>query len=604
MFENEKSTILLLNRTRLSQEEIDQRLALLGFEERDREVLASSREWLVDIIDDAIQDLSVGPTVEGNADRDPDADLTRPARDYLSDLTALTLDTDYVNRRLTAGALYRRLGLTVEQYISGYSRILNTLTRAAYSEPPPGVQDPTDLASALMRTVMFDIGLALEAFAHADHRSMEDLAMHDPLTGLPNYNLLMEDLGRRLDSYPSRGNVCALFVGLDQFKSVNETLGHPVGDEILKEAARRLAATLPEECLVSRLGGDIFVIVAGGEEKEISLDTLSRAIQSTLQAPFELLGFSVDIAATLGVGITSGDAAVDAVSLMRQAEMAMYHAKAKQLTTAVFEVDMKRYSTTNLGMSAEIRRAIDADELVLFYQPKIEVASGDLVGVEALVRWIHPIKGFMAPGQFIPLAEQTALIHPLTDWVLRTAITQSAEWRRKGNDLLMSVNLAAPNLQNAALPSYLSELLDTYGVAPAAVMLEITESGLMADPHRALDTVKRFRELGVKLSIDDFGTGYSSLAYLKKLPVNEVKVDRTFVFNMIEDEKDDQIVRATINLGHSFGLAVSAEGVEDQETLDRLKGYGCDTVQGFFFSKPLPPHELVEWIGARAADRE
>jgi diguanylate cyclase (GGDEF)-like protein len=604
MFNVDKSAKEVLEEIGLTEEKVAGRLALLGITERDRNLLQRNHSWLADVMENIAGEFTkefAGTKEFSHAipQGHSDAGFASTLRDYILDLADVRYDTDYANRRLKVGLNHQRRGVTEELYIGAYSWILDALMRAAYAGQTNNTEYRVDLASALMKIVLFDIGLALEAYAHANHQSIEYLAKHDHLTGLSNYNLLIEDLERRLKRHPSSGAVYVLFIGLNRFKSVNETLGHPIGDEILKETAARLTDIASRQCLVSRLGGDIFVIIAGGRADSPPLPDLTQNILTALQAPFDLSGFSVNMEATIGAGITD-DIAVDAVSLMRQAEMAMYHAKVKQLPTAVFEVDMKRYSAAHLSLSTELRNAIDSDELVLFYQPKIELSNETVVGVEALIRWIHPVKGFMPPGRFIPLAEQTVLIHPLTDWVLKTAVAQAAEWRRMGINLVMSVNLAAPNLQNQKLPEFLSALLKDHAVKPSALMLEITESGLMADPHRALNTVKQFRDLGVKLSIDDFGTGYSSLSYLKTLPVDEVKVDQTFVFGMTKEQKDDQIVRATINLGHSLGLQVAAEGVEDRETVDILKSYGCDTVQGFLYSKPLPADEFISWLKKRA----
>jgi hemerythrin-like metal-binding protein/diguanylate cyclase (GGDEF)-like protein len=588
---------------KISPAEIHQRSTLLSFTEQDQALLLEYRDRFFEVsgeiatkffnrFDENIEITAFfarGKVV-------PEEEIIAQLKDFIFNWVSGTMTFEFIMLFVEAGVFQQRKGVALVPTIAAYSWVLDQFISTFCSRYPVACEKQMKIVSALRRIGFLHIGLLLEAYAHADHSAIERLATHDRLTGLPNYNLLIDALNSCLTNLGRSDGVCVYFVGLNRFKGINETLGHPVGDQILKEVARRLTG-LAEQHLVSRLGGDIFVLVGTGDDLPDGTADFCRRVQSVLERPVDLEGFSVDVTATIGVAIATDPAIdIDAVSLMRQAEIAMYHAKSHQLPTTVFEMEMKRYSVAQLGLDAELRRAIDNNELVLFYQPKMSLPDGAIIGVEALIRWFHPLKGFMNPGDFIPHAEQTVLIHPLTEWVLRTAVTQAAAWRRKGIDLVVSVNLAAPNLQNRKLPEYLGQLLSDTEIAPSKIMLEITESGLMADPTRALATVREFKALGVRLSIDDFGTGYSSLAYLKRLPVTEVKVDRIFVFGMSKDKRDEQIVRATVKLGHSLGLDVAAEGVEDQETLDKLKIYGCDTVQGFFFSKPLPVEELEGWI--------
>ncbi|MDJ0766065.1 MAG: EAL domain-containing protein [Myxococcota bacterium] len=582
---------------RLSSEMIDRRLAFLHLVDRDRELLKGRRGWFLQNADSILDAFFARFSASQDARQVMPGKhcLVSAMKDHLLHLFSGEYGVVHARRCFRTGVVHHKLGVTEELYVGAYSWLLDALQSAVHEQPEATPAKAADIVSALIKVVLFDLGLVLETYAHASHRTIEHMAKSDLITGLPNYNVLVEDLEERLQQCCPSRQVYAFFVGLDRFKAVNETLGHPIGDEILKQVALRLRAVMPAGFLLSRLGGDIFVIAAGGDADPLATPAFTAEILNTLQAPMDLTGFSVDISATIGVAVAE-EPGVDAVSLMRQSEMAMYHAKAKQLPTTVFEIDMKRYSVAQLGIGTELRRAVDNNELILFYQPKIDVQTGQTVAVEALIRWMHPMKGFMPPNLFIPTAEQTVLIHEVTDWVLQAAISQASEWHRKGIDLAIAVNLAAPNLQNLKLPQQLETLLTSSGFDPAKLTLEITESGLMADPQRAHDVVMGLRDLGAKLSIDDFGTGYSSLAYLKTLPVDEVKIDQIFIFTMSEDENDDRIVRATIGLGHNLGLDVAAEGVENQETLDKLKRYGCDTVQGFFFSKPLPAYDLEVWL--------
>lgn len=585
---------------RLSQETIDRRLAILGITSDDIALIKAQKTWYSKNIDKIAEGFGrrfeLYRSDRASLDEAHDGEqIKHRVRDYFNELLRGVYDMAYVRRCLTVGVTHSVLNIEQEWYVAAYSWLLDELIRSVCSHPDGLNGKPEAIVSSLTKIIMFDMGIVLETYNHANHQAIENLAKHDALTGLPNHNLLIEEIKKLLKSCSASNPVYIFFIGLNRFKAVNETLGHGVGDKILKKVADRLKGMIPEGAFLSRLGGDIFVLGAGGNACCESSDALSREIVAALHEPVALDDFSVDVSATVGLAAAE-DPNLDVQSLMVRAETAMYHAKSRQLTCTVFEIDMRRYSVTQLGIGGEIRNAMDRDELVLFYQPKIDVQTEQIVGVEALIRWMHPTKGFMSPGLFIPVIEETVLIHPVTEWVLKHAIKKAAEWQKNGRDLIVSANLSAANLQNLQLPGQVQSLLSENDLAPSRLMLEITESGLMADPQRARVTVTELKDLGVKLSIDDFGTGYSSLSYLKTLPVDEVKVDRIFVSSMCKDQKDARIVKATIGLGHSLGLEVSAEGAEDKETLDKLKFYDCDTVQGFFISKPLPADELDEWL--------
>ena len=602
--EHEEMVVEIAEELQLSQKTIDQRLSVLGITPEDIALIKSQNDWYHKNIDQILERFQQRfedsrRWYRLSAESHAGEQLRDRIRRYFDELFSCEFNVQSVLRHLKVGVVHHAIMVEQQWYVAAYSWLLENIIHTVYSHSEGLNGAPEETISAFARVMMFDMGLVLETYNHANHQAIEKLAKHDVLTGLPNYNLLIEDLADRIGAVTDTNAVYVFFIGLNRFKAVNETLGHGIGDEILKKVAARLQSLIPEGGLLSRLGGDIFVIGASSGALSISADDFAMEIGKMLHYPVELDGFSVDVSATVGVAVAE-DSGIDVQSLIGRAEMAMYHAKSRQLTRTMFNADMKRYSVAELGIGWEIRRAIDKNELVLFFQPKLDVRTGRVIGVEALIRWLHPVKGFMPPGLFIPLVEETVLIHPVTEWVLETAIKRASEWQKAGLDLIVSVNLSAANLQNIQLPDRLRTLLSENGLEPSRLMLEITESGLMADPRRARDTVIALKALGVKLSIDDFGTGYSSLAYLKTLPVDEVKIDQVFVFSMCKEKKDARIVRATIALGHSLGLEVSAEGVEDEETLDKLRLYDCDTVQGFLFSKPLPEDELEAWLVAQA----
>jgi diguanylate cyclase (GGDEF)-like protein len=585
----------------ISKPTIDRRLADFRIAPDDIVVVRAQRRWFAQHADRILSSFQSQMDIfrkshalaENSHGEDRLADLVRR---YLDELFACDFSPAAIDRRLRVGIVHDELKIEQHWYLAAYSWLLTEITETARSSPVSLVGDPDSFVAAFTKIVLFDVGVVLEAYNHANHHSLETLAKTDVLTGLPNLNFLVEELSNRLIYAPSSSVVHLFCIGLNRFKAVNETLGHGTGDEILKKVAGRLLALLPPTGILSRLGGDIFIIgVIDCETNDWAEDFATQISEALGNRPVDLDGFSVDVSATVGAAAANSDG-TEIQRLLGSAEIAMYHAKSRQLTNTVFDAGMKRFSVAQLGIGAEIQRAMEKNELVLFYQPKLNTHTEQVVGVEALIRWVHPIKGFMSPGLFLPVVEETVLIHPVADWVLDTAIREAASWQALGLDLMVSVNLSAANLQNVELPNRIGNLLKRIELPPSRLMLEITESGLMADPRRAKDTVVSLKNLGVKLSIDDFGTGYSSLAYLKTLPVDEVKIDQVFVFAMRDDIKDARIVKATVGLAHNLGLEVTAEGVENQETLQMLKQYGCDTVQGFYFSKPLPEDELEVWL--------
>jgi diguanylate cyclase len=363
------------------------------------------------------------------------------------------------------------------------------------------------------------------------------------------------------------------------------------------EVAARLQGALRSGDTLARLGGDEFAVLLRGLPHRGAVAELAGRLQRALRRPIALRGVAVELEASIGValypehGTTLGE-------LLQRADVAMYEAKRDRTGIATYSADRDPYSADRLGLLAELRRAIEADELVLHYQPKVALATGAVVGVEALVRWQHPTRGLLAPDQFVPLAERTGAVADLTRWVVNAALAQHRAWRDEGVDLPITVNLAAANIVDLNLPGAIAKLLEQHGVSGDRIACEISEHTVMADPVRAADVLAGLRGLGVRLSLDDFGTGHSSLSYLKRLPLDEVKIDRSFVSGMTEDENDAVIVRSTIDLARNLGLSVVAEGVESAEIMSELERLRCDTAQGFHLSRPLPAGELGAWLAA------
>jgi diguanylate cyclase (GGDEF)-like protein/PAS domain S-box-containing protein len=424
-------------------------------------------------------------------------------------------------------------------------------------------------------------------------------AMHDSLTGLPNRTLMANRLEQGILAADRNGTALALLVmDLDRFKYVNDTLGHPCGDDLLHKVGARFQGALRASDTVARLGGDEFAVILPITTDAALPTQLAAKLIRALELPFMICGQSVSIGASVGVAVYPEHGS-DAQTLMRHADSAMYVAKRSGGGTAVYsaERDATPDRITTVG---ELRRAIESDQLVLHYQPTVSLDTGQCPRVEALVRWQHPQRGLVPPDQFIPLAEETGLIKPLTGWVLRTAMRQRSAWQQSGLELVVAVNLSMRNLHDPELVDEVSGLLSEFDLEPAALKVEVTESTLMTDSKRALESLARLQAIGLEVAIDDFGTGHSSLSYLKYMPVAEIKLDRSFVSDMCKDKKDYMIVRSTIELAHNLGLRVVAEGVEDQATWDALAELGCDFAQGYHMSRPLTDGELRRWLGGRA----
>jgi diguanylate cyclase (GGDEF)-like protein/PAS domain S-box-containing protein len=425
--------------------------------------------------------------------------------------------------------------------------------------------------------------------------ALEHQAVHDALTGLPNRLLLHDRLSQAILSARRDETPLALLVmDLDRFKEVNDTLGHHFGDLLLRELGGRLRGMLRGAETAARLGGDEFAVLLPLADVDEAEDT-ARRLLAALEQPFMVDGHPVEVGASIGVSVFP-DHGSDPGTLLQRADVAMYVAKRTQSQLSVYAPDQDQHSPGRLSLAAELRTAIESNQLELFYQPKAELATGRVLSVEALVRWRHPQRGLVPPDEFIPLAEQSGQVRALSRWVLNAALRQARAWDHLGRNLGMAVNLSMRDLHDTGLPETVAALLKTWAVRPSTLTIEITESTLMADPAQAMEIVRRLSVMGVNIAIDDFGTGYSSLSYLKRLAVNELKVDRSFVRNVVSDAHDVAIVRSTISLAHELGLEVVAEGIEDQATWDLLAALGCDTAQGYLISRPLPAPEFNRWM--------
>ena len=498
-------------------------------------------------------------------------------------------------------ALISLLGAIISVFASifiarGIARPVHDLAEVAlriaagdYSTAPPVSRSDEigDLANAF-RNMQEDI-------ASRESRIM-DLAYRDGLTQLPNRALYNDRLDAALAIAAPRGMpVAVLLMDLDHFKDVNDTLGHPIGDLILRAVSSRLELLLKRPTdTVARLGGDEFAILLPGDDA-VKAERVAKTILHALEMPMTPEGHVVDVRASIGVAVFPEHGS-ERSTLLRHADAAMYAAKRKNLGIALWDDRYDQHSKERLSLMSGLRKAVDEDELVLFYQPKVALRATSELHAEALVRWRHPTRGLVAPVEFIAFAEQTGYIRAITQWVMAHAIAQCAAWRSDDLPMNVSINISARDLVDLELPERFEAMLRKHGCAAQWITLEITESAILDDPDHAIDNLRRLQALGCRLAIDDYGTGYSSLAYLRRLPVHELKIDKTFILGMARDSSDAVIVRSTIDLAHHMNLLVVAEGVEDEATVERLRGLSCDMVQGYLLSRPLAAEDVVAWM--------
>jgi diguanylate cyclase (GGDEF)-like protein len=424
----------------------------------------------------------------------------------------------------------------------------------------------------------------------------ERQALHDGLTGLPNRLLLSDRIGRSLEAAERTGaGTGVLLIDLDHFKEINDTLGHYVGDQLLRQVGERLRSAMREGDTVARLGGDEFAVLARDLAGRDTAEQVAQRLIEALAESFTIDGVRLGVQASVGIAL-SPDHGVDGAMLMQRADVALYAAKEHRGTFAFYSPERDSHSLQKLALLGELRDGLSSGELRVHYQPKCDAATGVLVGLEALVRWEHPTRGLVFPDDFIPIAENTGLIGALTLEVLDQSLSFARTLRDAGTPLGVAVNISVRCLTDLELPRQIAGLLGRWGVPPESLTLEVTETTIMVDPTRTMTVLGLLRDLGVALSIDDFGTGYSSLSYLKRLEAHELKIDRSFVFSMTSNSNDAVIVRSTIELGHNLGLRMVAEGVENAETWTMLKALGCDVIQGYHLSRPLPQEEIETWI--------
>ena len=425
--------------------------------------------------------------------------------------------------------------------------------------------------------------------------AIEHQALHDALTGLPNRVLLLDRIDQAINvSSRGSGNFAVIMMDLNRFKDINDTLGHPVGDIVLQQVAKRLQNILRKSDTVARFGGDEFALLLP-EANARYANHVAQKILLSLKKVFELGNHNMYIGASFGISIFPQHAQ-DAHSLIKCADVAMYVAKRTNKGVAIYDSEQDQHRIRRLRLEKDLHEAISINALSLHYQPKIDLQTKTVVGVEALLRWEHEDLGTIPPDEMIGIAEQTGLIKQLTYWIVNNACEQIANWRSHGMDLTIAVNLSAWNLQDDKLLQQLQLILQRWNVQPETLEFEITESVMMADLEQAIEVMSKLDDMGIRLAIDDYGTGFSSLAYLKKLPVDVLKIDKSFVIGMIKDKDDASIVNSTIDLAHNLGIKVIAEGVEDKSTLDELGHRGCDIAQGYYFSLPLPSEKLERWL--------
>lgn len=427
------------------------------------------------------------------------------------------------------------------------------------------------------------------------------LAYQDALTQLPNRAGFNKELESALALAKQNGSsITVLLLDLDRFQQMNDTLGHPVGDRVLQAVAQRLAEAVPNNKTLARLGGDEFALFINTPLADST--PLMQLVNHAFDNQFEVDDKRLDVRASIGIAAYP-EHGNDAIDLLRAADEAMYQAKNSHSVVAIYNPALRTFRTEHLSLLGDLKRAVENDELMLYYQPKINLHTGRADEAEALVRWQHPQRGFIPPVEFIPFAEQTGYIRDLTRWVIHSAAKTGGQWRQAGMPIKISVNISTRDLLDPSLPSYIEQCLNNADLPADLFCLEITESGFMDNPGHALEVLQHLRSTGLGLSIDDYGTGYSSLAYLRKLPVTEIKIDRSFVVEMLHNPVDTMIVRSTIELSHQLGLIVVAEGIEDGPTGEGLAALGCDRAQGYFYAKPMSAEQFGIWHGKQTTLR-
>ncbi|HEY5602318.1 MAG TPA: EAL domain-containing protein [Gammaproteobacteria bacterium] len=514
-------------------------------------------------------------------------------RDTGSELVRNALELgvkDIISWPFNENEVVARIGVLLENH---YLSKMISAGRAGQTTAPPGHQ-----------LQVIELTRQIEQIKKSQQQGMQ-LAGYDSLTGLANTASMCDYLRSTLRNIQEEDRLVAMLLfSLENFSEITKSVGYACGDQILQMAANRISENVerlqnaknsPEKFFSAKYSGGKFVVVINDLESETKAISIAHRILASMSAPFELPNIVLEIGTQVGVSLAPRFTC-EATELVRQSEVALHTAKLSSQPLIVYEKAIDNYDPRRLALMADLRKAINNDALYLVYQPKIDIKNGVVSGVEALLRWYHPDLGLIPPAEFIPLAEQSSVIKPLTVWVLNNAMRQAAAFARSGLDISIAVNISASSLRDDSLVGYTKMLLQKNHVAPERLILEITESAMMHDPNKGLNLLNQLSDIGVQISIDDYGTGYSSLAYLKRLPVKEMKIDRTFIKDMAVDEDDKLIVGTTIDMGHNFGLRVVAEGVEDGQTAKLLREMGCDQLQGYYYAKPMPVGELYEWM--------
>lgn len=505
-------------------------------------------------------------------------------------LNALQLGT----RRIAEGDLGYQIEVHGKDELGQATRDFNEMSTrlAQFSEQRMQKEEEIRLLNQALEQRVTDRTMQLQDV----NEQLEFQAMHDMLTGLPNRALFQDRLGNALASAKRNQDIFALVgIDLDLFKEINDTLGHHAGDLVLQHVAHACNKCLRDSDTVARMGGDEFVILLPKVTDMESAVAVAERILATIKEPLYLDEHLVEVSASMGLALFPVHG-TDAFTLLTHSDAAMYEAKRQKLGVVVYRAEMGDGRSEAVALKGELRYAINEHHLVLHFQPKIDFGTQAISGVEALVRWQHPRLGLLYPDAFIEMAENSGLIKPLTQEVLRMAMQQIHDWGSRGLIYPVAVNISAINLQDKTFPDTVAGLIAEFDIPNHLLELEVTETAIMKEPLVAIENIRNLSRIGIKISIDDFGTGYSSMAYIQKLLVAKIKIDKSFVMDMGSEAKDEMIVRATIDLAHNLGLAAVAEGVESQEAWDKLHELGCDSAQGYHMSKPLPPDKFLEWV--------
>ena len=518
-------------------------------------------------------------------------------------LVSAAVDTAMHGDQPKAQALIREKAIPAQKLIAAE---IDKLIQLEYAETERAWKTAVESYQSA-RMLMIGLGMAttglglLIAFlvirnAQRQESSLRHQAMFDRLTNLPNRALFADRIQQAiLISQREKQSFAIVAVDLDRFKVINDALGHPVGDQVLQQVAERSRSCVRASDTFARMGGDEFTILLPNTPNLDGAQILAKKILAAIKKPMLVAGQSIEVSASLGIALFPEHGNTAEV-LLRNADAAMYEAKRTQAGYTIYNINLNQHAKDRMRLQGELRTAIENNELVLHYQPKIDFASARISGVEALVRWQHPTRGLLFPDAFIELAEATGQIKALTLVVLRKALDQSETWYRSGLNLTVAVNISSLSIQDPEFPDQLSDLLKSVNIPISQLELEITETAVMTGTVRAVECIKRLNQLGLQIAIDDFGTGYSSMSRLKELLVAQIKIDKSFVKDMAVNHNDAMIVRSTVELGHSLGMKVIAEGVEDQAVWDKLKALNCDSAQGYYMGRPIPVEKFNAWL--------